>query len=421
MNPKYPLLALAVAALLAPGPLGAQSAGRPAVAPLLPAAAGDQVVDRLARVRTTPAPHIERDPVRYAWAIDADTRLEPPAGHTAVSRAHWDTVDGAELARGLAVHTTHPGAMVLISPERGAAPVEPAGLRIGSGGLMLEAAAATDRSTPAAGLEAATGLPLSNGSLGFRIRPELGSGRFELHVPGASGRYVVHVHEPASPYVLKLQNPDTTRLAGDMLSLPVQLEAPAGTPPLRTLGGLLVAPDGRTLPIDGVATATGHHLVARLPADAGSVPGLWEVHAFAVGEANGQPLLRDAKVALQLAAPTARLQGAHTVGMGADGRLQVTLPVEVASPGRYEVRAVLMGSGADGTLRPAAVAHAADWLEPGRRSLALHFPAAVHEAVSAPYELRQLTLSDQGRHGRLEYRERAARISGIRPIGAASP
>lgn len=407
-------LGLAIGLALA-GPSVAQTAGV-SQALLPPTGHGDLTVARLdSRAPATPA-DVERQPVRFAWAIAADATLEAPTPYTATSREFWATVDAGELAGGYAIHTTQPGAMVLVSPQAGAK-VDPAQLRILRNGRALDAGQATDSNAPAAELQAVTGAPFAPGALGFRIRPELGVGRFDVQVPDARGRYVVHVHEPDSPYALRLTNPSAARLAGQPFKVDAGFIAPPGSPPLQRLGGLLTAPDGRSFPLDFSALPGGdYRLQATLPDQASSQAGLWEVHAFAVGQANGQPLLRDAKVALQVAAPTARLAGQYAVATGSDG-LSISVPVQVAAEGRYEVRTVLYGSDASGRLRPAAVAHAADWLTPGRGQLTVHFEPGLYAGLAAPFELRQLSLADQGRHGPLEYRERAARF----PVTAPAP
>ena len=403
-------LCLSIGFALATGPAFAQQASAGKSSHQLTASPADQTIAVLAKDAPANPPGIEREPVRFSWAIDASTTLDAPQPFTATSRDYWTTVDATELARGHTVHTTRPGAMVLVSPERGAAAaVQPSDMRILRGGRVLDPATATDRNAPASELRAATGAPFAAGSLGFRLRPELGAGRFDIQLPDARGRYVVHVHEPDSPYALKLVNPDTTKLTGDAVSIDAELVAPAGTPPLQRLGGLLTAPDGRTFDLTPIRTAGGYRLQAQLPRQASSQPGLWEAHAFAVGEAAGEPLLRDAKVALEVTAPTARLGGSYAVTTGPDG-LEVTVPLQVASEGRYEVRTVLHGTDASGSLRPAAVGHSADWLRPGRQALTLEFAPELYRGLTAPFELRQLSLGDQGRHGRLEYRENAARL-----------
>lgn len=381
--------------------------------PLLAPATGDLAPRHVVSQAPPTAPGTERAPVQFAWALEADApAITAPAGFTAVSREHWRYVDGAELARGLSIETTAPGALLLISPDTASTTaVGPQDVRVLRAGRALPAEASIRALAPQAALEDATGARFAPGALGFRLAPELGTGRFDVQVAGAQGRYVVHVREPDSPYALRVDSPVSTYATGTRARLSASLEGEAGLT-LRDAGGMLLAPDGREFPLQVTRTRNGAGLEVALPAQASSVPGLWEAHVLAVADAGGTEVLRDAKVAFEVAAPTARLAGRHAVRTDADGALHVDLPVEVGAEGRYEVRAVLYGTGSDGRLLPVAVAHSADWLGPGTAaSLPLTFPAAVLGGARAPFELRQLALHDQGRMGRLEYRERGARIA----------
>jgi hypothetical protein len=402
---RYTALSLALAFVL---PAAAQSRD----AALLPPARGDVVLRSLVRDAPASPATIERAPVRFAWALPADAGpIEAPAPYTATSREHWRDVDGATLARGLRLHTTAPGALVLISPAGpDSLAVARDALQVRQAGRVLAAGEATVALAPQAALEDATGTRFAPGALGFRLSPALGVGEIELQVTGAQGRYVVHVREPDSPVALHVDSPVPDYRTGAQVRLQARLDNTAGLADLREIGGVLTAPDGREIPLRGTRTRAGVVLEAALPATASRVPGLWEAHVLASGEADGQPVLRDAKVAFEVTAPTARLHGRHTVSRTADGQLSVDLPLDVGSAGRYEARAVLYGTGHDGRLAPVAVGHTADWLTPGARALTLVFPPDVISGSRAPYELRQLGLHDQGRMGRLEYRERAARI-----------
>lgn len=388
-------------------------------ATLLPAARGDVAVRTLATDAPAAPPSTERAPVHFSWALPADAGpIMAPTPYTAVSREYWKDVDGAALARGVTIHTTAPGALVLISPASDASrAVVPGALRVRQGGRAMAAQDATVGLASQAALEAATGTGFAPGALGFRLRPALGAGAFDLQLADARGRYVVHVREPDSAVALRVENPAPAYRTGDRVSLQASLDNEAGRARLGGIGGMVVAPDGRDFPLRAVRTRGGIELDAVLPRDASSVPGLWEAHVMATGDADGGRVLRDAKVAFEVTAPTARLGGKYEARSDAGGQLSFELPVEVGSPGRYEVRAVLYGTDASGELAPVAVGHAADWLGRGAGALTLVFPPDLVRNASAPYELRQLVLNDQGRMGRLEYRERAARVARSPRVG----
>ena len=91
--------------------------------------------------------------------------------------------------------------------------------------------------------------------------------------------------------------------------------------------------------------------------------------------------------------------------------LRVSLPVEAASPGRYEARGTLYATAKAGSLRPVSQAHAAAWREEGDAMLVLQFGRAhVPAGYGAPFEVRQLELNDQGRIAPIESRARGARF-----------
>jgi len=169
--------------------------------------------------------------------------------------------------------------------------------------------------------------------------------------------------------------------------------------------GLLVAPDGRSTVVSLAPTRAGHlGGSVPLPAEGANMPGLWELQVFA--SADGVP--RDARTAFAVAAPTAKLDGTYAVNAP---RLRVALPLQAASPGRYEVRGTLFATNRSRALQPVAQAHSAAWFEPGSGILVLDFNRAELPAgYGAPFELRNLELHDQTRVAPLELRGRGLRF-----------
>ncbi len=356
-----------------------------------------------------------RDPVQFTRALPADSRLDPvPAPHTATSRGYTLRASAAELAAGIPIHTTAPGAVVRINPLRTGSTdelvaLDPSRVQIAphgatgptSGGVIPLATA---------GQLAAADVPFPEGSSAFRIDPSLGAGAFILRAPDlpaeGEARYVVAVVEPESPVLLKLTADSLAYLAGGRGSAEAVLET--GGPPLENpmFGAILVAPDGQILPltVDPGADGTARISFALERMDPGA-QGLWEISLSASGTVDGLLARREVRTAFGTALPTARFAGVASIEPRDDG-LTVTFPVEVAAPGRYEVRAVLWGLGDDGAMHPAVLAQSAAWLEPGTESLGLGFGDGLLEGTGlhAPWELRNLELRDQGRLGVLEVR-----------------
>lgn len=366
--------------------------------PLLPARDGDQVPLRLVSL-PVPAGQFERAPVSFSWALDPQSSLAPPQPHIAESREHWQTVDGAELQKGVQLRTTAPGAVIRISPASGSAPLDTTGISmIGNGkAARLEQAANADE------LRAA-GMDVDAGTAVVKLGRENAGGDYALHARGARGRYVVHVFEPDSDVVLKAQADRQHALGGGTIA--VTMEMSRGSHPVAPQAeALLVAPDGSSRPIavrrDASGTLTAR---VRLPEQASATAGLWELQVFA----NAGGIQRDARTAFGVAAPTARLAGSVDVDAT---RLRIDVPVQAASPGRYEVRGTLYATASDGTLAPVSEAHAAAWLERGNGSLALAFDRShVPAGFGAPFEVRQLELNDQTRLAPLERRMQAVRF-----------
>lgn len=364
---------------------------------------GDLVPDRLV---AAPDPGFaqERKPVSFAWALDSAANLETSRPFVAESREFYATVEGVKLRGGYAVLTTAPGAVVRISPAtEDAAALSAKDLELQVQGRRLPATQAVERAATAEQLRQA-GMDVSEGTLAFRVRPELGAGRVELRAGKARGRYLVHVYEPNSPFRLYLGSERDSTLAGERLRLSGRLYE--GDRPLApdSIGGLLVAPDGRSFALDFSAGSDGAAVAeATLPAEAAAQPGLWEVHTFATSRQPNGRVLRDGKIAIAVAAPTARLGEGYRIRKGKG--LKVSLEVETAAPGRYEVGAVLYGTDAQGQLRPLAAGRSAAWLEAGGGELTLRFgPELLGRGLGAPYALRDLSLTDQSRMGRLEQR-----------------
>lgn len=373
---------------------------------LLPPGANDQSPSQLLAA-PLPAGEFERQPVSFAWALDPKAALETPAPFTAESREYWAVVEAGEMKAGVAIDTTAPGALIRISPvamEKSGA-VEPAELRVFKDGRLIDEPRSFQQRANAKQLREA-GMDVPDGSAIVQLDERLGQGRFQLQMPKAGGRYLVHVYEPNSDVVLKAQAQRARLLAGETVEIAAQLRQGEAKIGGGQLEGQLVSPSGQAYPL----VFAGEKASARVPFDADPAPGLWEVQLFAGGQAKGGLVQRDARTAIEVSRPTAKLGGGYAFDPAA---LRFSLPVQVAAPGRYEVRATLFATGPSGLAEPVAVAHSANWLESGQRKLDLAFgPDKLPAGYGAPYELRFLELKDQVRMGTLDTRELALREAG---------
>lgn len=375
---------------------------------LLPPGAADQSPTKLV-ASPLPEGQFERAPVAVAWAMDPAAALAVDAPYLAQSREYWSAVDAGELKAGFALTTTAPGALVRISPSdyTKSGSVDPGEVRLLREGQPL-AASAFKRLASAGELKAA-GMDVPDGSVIVQLDEAVGQGRFQLQLSKASGRYLVHVFEPRSDLVLKAQADRSRLLAGDSIEVAATLQQGKSALAGGVMQAQLVSPSGQTWTMQFAnGKATG-----QLPVDADPTPGLWEVQLFAGAASKDGPVQRDARTAIEVSQPTARLGGDYGFDPGA---MKFSLPVQVAAAGRYEVRGVLYATNASGETRPVAQAHSANWLESGERKLDLDFgPGNVPMGYGAPFELRLLELKDQTRLGTLETRELALREAARRP------
>lgn len=381
---------------------------------LLPAGPADQSPTRL-QAAPLPAGEFERKPVSFAWALDPQAGVEAQAPFVAESREFWAVAEASEMQAGLAIDTTAAGAVIRISPAEGGRAVDPDRVRMLKNGRLIAEPQTFQRKTNAAQLKAA-GMDVPDGSVVVQLAKEQGQGRFQVQLADAKGRYLVHVFEPESPFVLKAQAGRRSVLAGDTLEVAAAMQrgdakvAMAGN----QVAGVLVSPSGRSYDL----VFSGGKAQMQVPDDAGSEPGLWEVQLSAGTYADGASVQRDASTAVEVTRPTAKLGGGYAFNAAA---VRFDLSVQVAAPGRYEVRGTLYATGPDGVSRAVSQAHMANWLQPGKRQLALSFGRVnVPMGYGAPYELRFLELKDQTRMGTLDTRELALR-EGTAPRRGVAP
>jgi hypothetical protein len=395
---RIPRVILVLAALL---PLAAAAQDR-ALA-LLPAQDGDLVAATAVAAQRGHVATSERAPLQFSQPLAADAALDPaPQPFRAQSREYWQRLDGARLGAGYALALTAPGAVILVSPGPGADPLRREQFALTSNGRGVDFASATDTLVDAAALHQA-GMGVAAGSIGFRLRDGYETGAV-LQVAGARGEYVLHVLEPRSAHVLSARSTRDTVHAGS----PVAFELALSGARFEGAMGVLAGPDGTVVEVDFAADAEGQRGSAVVPAQLAAQPGLWELRATVAAVAGDRAFQRDVRVALAVVAPTARLAGSvidASDRRGAGRTLSVA--VDVGTAGRYELRGVLYGTDARGVLVPMTELHSAAWLEPGAGMLRIDLPAAARDSLRAPFELRDLRLTDQGAVALLERRARA--------------
>ncbi len=386
---------------------------------LLPAQKGDMVPLTLRAVPTAtgvPAvPHADHAPAHVSWKLDASRPLQgAPRPFDRTSREYWQDASADELKRGLSLPTSTPGALIRLSPTGGRfGQIDPQKLEVIHNSKILRGPKALSHSANSTQLRGA-GMMVADGSVVVKLRDDIGPGPVTLRASDARGRYVVHVYEPGSPLVLHARTNRDTIVSGQSVRLRVRLEDAGKNRAMAAVGGFLVAPDGHVRNLTYARDAGGSYHVDVTPdASHADRRGLWELHTFtSTTDGKGNTVLRDATSAFALSVTDARLDGRSQVRSSGSGRIDVRIGIRAAQASRYAVSGVLYGHAADGSMHPAAYAQSATWLSAGRGTIDLRFDAgAVPAALHAPFELRNLVLSDQAHMGILERRAVALRFT----------
>ena len=374
-------------------------------ASLLAPAAHDQIPAALLRVREPSAAMLDHAPVYVSHALDKTQPLETAKPFLAQSREFWSDVDGSDLRAGFKFTTTAPGALIRLSPQKGAsAALDPASVSILHGGRSLRADAASAAVADTQDLRSA-GMDVPEGTLALRLSPSVGQGNIAIAAPHAQGRYLVHVFDAKSQVVLDFAADHDTVLVGATIAFRASIHGRA----VRIASGLVTAPDGYSANLTFSRNADGS-FSARFTPDAahGAGPQLWEAQVFtAIGD-GVDIVLRDAKTAFAVSAPTARFTGAAGDSSDASG-LHATFGIDAATASRFEISGVLYATGSDGAMHPVALAQSANWLDAGNAQIDLSFDAKSIAAsgLHTPFEVRDLRLVDQATMSLIERREKA--------------
>lgn len=376
-----------------------------------PTSADDMRIDSLpsSAPAQPPSRHTETEPVHFAWPLAIDRAESAPAGPAMESRQYWVDTTGLGLENGLKLPLSSAGAIVRVSALH-----EGTGALLDADRLEIEV---DGQSLPvmqgAGGLELlsgsdlqAQGLSVPGDTLAFQLPKHGQPSALQLQLAGAPANQplVVHVFEPESPWVGRLTADRHNFLAGEELRLDVSLGSDDERFAAQSIQAVLVSPDAaQSWPLE--VTDNGLTLTGVAPSDLPDAgEGLYEVHAYLDGNRGDTRIRRDLKVAVGIAAPTARL--AEGVEARSEQGLQLALDVEVAATGRYQLSGQVWGTAADGTLQPLAMAQTAAVLEAGQGRLQLEVPAdlLLESGLSLPFEVREVQLIDQGRMAVLETR-----------------
>jgi hypothetical protein len=395
---KRTLIALCTAAITMPG-MAADRIER------LPSITGDTVYsDVIAMPSAKAQPHHESQAVSFTWlASDADmASWQAPQPQAQSSKSYWQEVKGSELAQGVSVYTTVPGALVRLSAPSSDKGIGTSAIQVLSQGVLLEQGNGLSALADAEALKA-TGAPFSDGTIAFQLAENAGSGVFQIraeHAVKSDATYLLQVHEPNSPVSLSLSTDRLIAMHGDLLKVQAQMAEGVALSNMQ-MTGFVTSPGGDLFPVSFKAAGDGrfHADLAMdvLSANAGQPGELWEVHAVASAKMDGLPVFRDVRTAFTAAVPTAAL-GSNAQVLNDGESLSIPVTINTASKSRFELRATLFGTDANGDVQAIALTHSAAPLSAGEAKLTLSYPMAAIRAsgLKAPYSLRNVELLDQG-------------------------
>ncbi|MFN4291796.1 MAG: DUF4785 domain-containing protein [Permianibacter sp.] len=386
--------------------------------------AGDLQAAQLRPAVTAPWQNDSRDRVAVSYALDMDAPLALNAKPEPIeSREYWRKVSGAELNRGVDLPTTAPGAMLRVSAQsafgqaqKNAVLIEPEGLLLRSPQGREQSLSASANSLYQAAKDEPAVLPVLRGGVAAKLDADLGAGIFQLKAKtavAADTEYLIQVFEPDSPYRLQSKHRAHNVLAGNTLTVDGVMLRDGAAIAAKTATAALLTPDGRRLPLDVRRGKNGSWQIAQaLDLPSGDVPGLWEVEWTMKAEHNGMAIERQVRSAFAFAAASARLERSLQFSKTAN-ELRLSVPVTVASPGRYEVRAVVSGKDAAGMVRPIAFAATAEWIDSGQKAVTLQLDKQLlnDAGVTGPLYIQELQLTDQSRLAILHKQAQALTLS----------
>ena len=322
-------------------------------------------------------------------------------GQTTASDEYWFTVSGAELNKGVLLNTTQPGALVRISRnEATSSPLK-------TDSIMLngqDSVNAVEQVFSEKDLEA---VGIFNNSAALRVNASVAAGDLTLRYAdklAADELYTVNVKEKNSDKKLMLNTAKLSYLSAEKLSFAAAIETGDSALALNSAKGIIVSPSGKVYNVDVNIGANGEATVNRADINKIEAPvnGLYELRIDATASDNGLTVRRTGKVAFGLAKATASI--ADVVATSAKGAPKATVNVDVQQAGRYEVRAVLLGTDTNGNLKPVMETHAANWLKPGAQSISVPFDRAIlaKSGLKAPFAVQHVQLRDQGNMSSLD-------------------
>ena len=346
--------------------------------------------------------HAETAPVKFAWALDGVTADSLGQSSARVeSRQYWVDATGADLAGGVSLPLTSRGAVIRVSPLEagGDIGIDPASVQLSVNGKRFDSTRSMMQVTDGASLQQ-LGMSVPAQTIAFKLDKAIPPGKLDLAVARlpANQKLVVHVFEPDSDWVAELALPRDTFVAGETLEFGFGLGDSRGKTRVDSVQAVLADPFADKTWALEIDKADGT-LTRQAPADrfVSGHDGLFEAYVYLETVQDGLTIRRDLKLPVSIVPPLARFTGQTAATL--DEGLTIDVGVQTAVPGRFQLNGQIFGTAADGTLKPLAMAQSAAVIDGRAGSIQLQVSGDMLKSsgLSAPFEVRNLELLDQGR------------------------
>ncbi|GAA0341609.1 hypothetical protein GCM10009092_02680 [Bowmanella denitrificans] len=353
------------------------------------------------------------DYAHYSFALDTNAQLQVgPVAEQVQSNEYSIQVNGHDLHQGVTLHTTKAEALFLLTPlgskQQSPLDVELLQLRYKNQQGHPQIARRVSQQ-----LLAQTGV-LDN-SMALQTTADSHPGAMLLSTSQplpADASYRITVKEKGSAYILNLSVDNQNLLAQQRILARASLEKLGQSLQIQRAEATLVAPDGELLPASVKISRSGDmYIRASAPQKILSPKqGLYEIRLQSVAQEDQATIPRDAKLAVALTNKTATLADVFLLQ---EKILYAKVGLLAEQDSRFEIRAMLYGTNADGQLVPVMESHAAQTLTAGADSILVPFEQAILDkaGVTAPFKLASVKLFDQHQLGLLDTKLDAATLN----------
>lgn len=341
---------------------------------------------------------LSRVPLSYSWATDAQSLTFQKALKARPSKSLQRVITLAELRRGINLHTHADGAIVRVSVQKSKGHAALATLRIQTpDGVEHAPSEVADVHTPGAGLAGADEHALPTVLV---LHKNAGHGKFVLKSTDTAldeaTPVFVHVYDRYSDISLQVSTEKEHYYFGEDLVVKVRMDEGDDTLPIDYMTLTLRSPEGETWSLSFYEVDEGlYEARMPLPEARNSHGENWYVEVLAESWLEEDTVSLSTHIAFSCSIQSGAVRSIRQTG---SSPTLLETEIEVATASRYGLQAVLFGTGADGKRYPVSINQTAQWLEPGKHTLALQMSVPEDRKAGAPWSVGYLQLTDYGQY-----------------------